>query len=74
MADQGREAHRGTVKAHASKQTPRSPGQLVLPTGLGLVGHLRQGVAELVALGGQWGAVVAAVAAGAAWVCQLHPG
>lgn len=49
--DKGREARRRTVKAHASKQIPRSPGKLVLPTELDLVEHLRREVDELVVLG-----------------------
>lgn len=71
--DQGREARRGTTKVHASKQIPRSPGKLVLPTGLDLVEHLRQEVDELAVLGWQWRVAVAeVVAAHAVWVCQLH--
>lgn len=51
VMDQGSEAHRGTIKVHASKQIPRSPGKLVLPTGLDLVEHLRQEVDEVAVLG-----------------------
>lgn len=76
VMDQGREAHRGMAKAHASKQIPRSPGKLELPTGLDLVGHWRQGVDELGVLGLQREVAVAEVevAVRAVWVCQLHPG
>lgn len=49
--DQGRGARRGMVKAHASKQIPRSPGKLGLPTGLDLAERLRQEAGEPVVPG-----------------------
>lgn len=70
----GQGGTQGMAKAHASKQIPRSPGKLELPTGLDLVGRLRKGMDELEVVGLQQEVVVAEVAARAVWVCQLRPG